>query len=530
MDHFRTSKGKGIFLNKFFLAKLVLLAAGAWLFVLPMRGRTGFFDSNSIYDFVAGYRLPLMGFIGITLAIYGFEAVYTAYSFVKGRLLHPDLTKKSVMLIGAAHTVMYGVSLAAFFVFLGELRLLDLCFAAFSLLLLDIMAPVLIGAVVLGLQPLTLIEKAKILKRARAIIDSRPDLTVIGVAGSYGKSVTKELLAHILSQNYKVLKTRANQNTEMGVSQTVINDLKPEHQIFVCEIGAVHKGRIAQVAGIVKPKIGILTGINQQHQAVFGSLQNIIDAKYEVLEALPETGTAVLNFKSDFVLDSFDTQRTRIKAKKLILAGKDISIEKLRVGIDELSFGIGYQGKSYEIVTNARGAFMAEPTTLSVAGAVAAGMNLADAVKIVNQTDFKPFNIEVLKNAAGFSVISSTYSANPSGVAGHLEYLKLWPGKKIIIMPCLIELGSVSKGVHFTIGKKIGKVCDLAIITTKDRFNDIKEGAVSAGMEPKNIFFCDNEREIGDIINKRQATDDVVLLEGRISKSLIALIKNKERR
>jgi len=203
VDHFRTAKGRQIFWNKLFLIKLVLLAAGAWFFVLPVGGRTGFFDHNSLYDFI-DVRVKLMtGFIGAVMLVYAAEAAYTAFSFFRANLLHPRLTKKSVMLIAAAHAVVYALSLAALFVFWGELRLLDLCFAAFSLLLLDILAPFLIGAVVLGLQPLTQIEKNKILARAKTAIEKRPDLTVIGISGSYGKSATKEILAYMLERDFR---------------------------------------------------------------------------------------------------------------------------------------------------------------------------------------------------------------------------------------------------------------------------------------------------------------------------------------
>lgn len=523
VDHFRTAKGRQIFWNKLFLIKLVLLATGAWFFVLPVDGRTGFFDHNSLYDFI-DVRVKLMtGFIGAVMLVYAAEAAYTAFSFFRANLLHPRLTKKSVMLIAAAHAVVYALSLAALFVFWGELRLLDLCFAAFSLLLLDILAPFLIGAVVLGLQPLTQIEKNKILARAKTAIEKRPDLTVIGISGSYGKSATKEILAYMLERDFSVLKTPANQNTEMGMAQTVIDDLKPEHKIFVCEIGAVHKGKIAQIAGIVRPKIGILTGINQQHLAVFGSQKNIIDAKYEILEALPPEGVAILNWNSAAVEKSYDEQKPRIKARTVIFSGRDIYADNVNVAIDKLSFTVHGQGKAVGITTNARGKFMVEPVLLAVAGAMAAGMKFERAAEIINKTDFAPFNIEVFENKSGINVISSTYSSNPDGVSAHLDYLKMWPGKKAIVMPCIIELGSASKEIHFGIGKKIGETSDLAIITGKERFADIKRGAASAGMKTENVVFCDKPQNIKRIIAERLGKNDTLLLEGRLGENITAV-------
>jgi len=112
---------------------------------------------------------------------------------------------------------------------------------------------------------------------------------------------------------------------------------------------------------------------------------------------------------------------------------------------------------------------MVEPVLLAVAGAMAAGMKFERAAEIINKTDFAPFNIEVFENKSGINVISSTYSSNPDGVSAHLDYLKMWPGKKAIVMPCIIELGSASKEIHFGIGKKIGETSDLAIITGKER-------------------------------------------------------------
>lgn len=523
IDHFRTAKGMQIFMNGLFAVKVILLAAGAWFFVLPVAGRTGFFDHNSLYDFMSGYLKLMNGFIGAVVLVYAAEALYTVYSFLKNKLFHPQLTKKSVMLIAASHLAVYLVSLTAFFLFLGELRLLDLCFAAFGLLVIDMIAPVLISAVVLGLQPLTVREKNKIIARAKAAIENRPDLLVVGIAGSYGKSVTKELLAHILGQNYSVLKTQANQNTEMGVAQAVLNDLKPEHKVFVCEIGAVHRGKIAQTSGIVKPKVGILTGINQQHMAVFGSQKNIVDAKYEILEVLPASGTAILNWSSPMVKESFDSKKAAVKAQKIIFAGKDIAAADIKAERDALQFDLLLEGKKHTVRTNARGAFMVEPILLAVCGAMAAGMGPERIVEIINETEFAPFNIAVSENSDGVSVISSTYSANPDGVLAHLDYLKLWPGKKAIVMPCIIELGAASKDIHFAIGKRIGEVCDLAIITTKERFNDIKKGAVSAGTKPENIVFCDKPRIIKKIVAGKLGANDMLLVDGRVGENIAAV-------
>ncbi|MFA5068411.1 MAG: Mur ligase family protein, partial [Candidatus Izemoplasmatales bacterium] len=284
--------------------------------------------------------------------------------------------------------------------------------------------------------------------------------------------------------------------------------------------------------GIVNPKIGILTGINQQHLGVFGSQKNIVDAKFELLGALPENGTAILNFTSPLVCENFAAKKDEISAQKIIFAGNDIFASDIQTKIDNLSFILNYQDQKVKIDTNARGAWMAETIILSIAGAASAGMELAAVAAIVNQTDFTPFNLE-LKRVGPFltkkgptlfeeiNIINSTYSANSDGVMAHLDYLKLWSGKKAIIMPCLIELGKESKKIHFEIGQKIAAVCDLAIIATKDCFKEIKAGALSAGMKPENIIFSDKPKKISELLQTRLTAGDILLLEGRLPQEII---------
>jgi UDP-N-acetylmuramyl pentapeptide synthase len=93
-------------------------------------------------------------------------------------------------------------------------------------------------------------------------------------------------------------------------------------------------------------------------------------------------------------------------------------------------------------------------------------------------------------------------------------------------MPCLIELGSASKEVHYRIGEKIGQICDLAIITTEDRLKEIREGAINEGMELENIIFLENPKEIEKMVAGFRGENDIVLLEGRANKEIIrTLIK-----
>ena len=301
------------------------------------------------------------------------------------------------------------------------------------------------------------------------------------MTGSYGKTSTKEFLATILSEKFRVLKTKEHQNSEIGIAQCILDELSFQHEIFIVEMGAYNKGGIKLLCDIIQPKIGVLTGINEQHMATFGSQENIIKTKYELIESLPHDGMAFFNAQNKYCLE---------------LYGKTI-IKKRLYGQDAVS---------------------PDAENLVGAKAVAKELGMSDEEIAKGCANIKPWP-QIQKGINGINIIDATYSANPNGVMADLEYLTLrFPqGKKIIVMPCLIELGKASKEVHQRIGKKIGEVCDLAIITTKDRFSEIQAGA-------PNAVFIENPKEIVEKIKTFCGPGDVVLLESRVPGRLVNLL------
>ncbi len=258
-----------------------------------------------------------------------------------------------------------------------------------------------------------------------------------------------------------------------------LDNLKPEHEIFIVEMGAYNRGGIKLLCSISKPKIGILTGINEQHMATFGSQENIVKGKYELIESLPKDGVAFFSAKNKYCVELYN--KTQIK-----------------------KFLYGDTAK-----------FMGEEDLLgAVAVARELGMTEEEISRACDKIENKFPGIQVKKGINGLNIIDATYSANPDGVISNLEYLKSFPGRKIIIMPCLIELGKASKEIHKRIGVKINEVCDLAIITTKDRLKEIKEGAGG------KVLFMESPREIFNKIESFCAGGDVVLLESRVRNSL----------
>lgn len=452
LDHFRTEKGRKIFLNLDFGMKIFLI--------------------------VLFFRLPLLVFF-LTLIFYILESLKTIINVLSRKIKRPVLTSKTALLIAA------GLLMEAALVFLVSRLTDDIMVAAFYYLIFDILTPLLISIVVLLFQPLAVWQRNKIIARATAKRGKFKDLTVIGITGSYGKTSTKEFLYAILSEKFRVLATKEHQNSEVGVSQCILNELSPEHQIFIVEMGAYGVGGIKLLCNIARPKIGILTGINEQHLATFGSLENIIKTKYELIESLPPDGLAFFNAKNKYCLELYK-----------------------QTGIKKFLYGENIEQPGLENIEGAK------------AVARQLGMNEEEISRAVSKIENKFAGIRITEGINGTKIINATYSANPDSVIAHLDYVRSQPGQKIIIMPCLIELGRSSKEIHRNIGRKIGQVCDLVIITTKDRFEEMREGFIQGGGKEENILFIENPKKIYEKIKSFVKAGDIIILENRVSHSL----------
>ena len=145
---------------------------------------------------------------------------------------------------------------------------------------------------------------------AKRKINSMNNLTVIGVTGSYGKTSVKHILGKLLSKDYNVLITPGNYNTTLGVVITIREHLSPIHDIFVCEMGAKSLGEIKEICDIVNPRYGIITSIGMQHLETFLSLDNIITTKFELAEALPDSGTVFLNYDNEYIVNHHINKNT----------------------------------------------------------------------------------------------------------------------------------------------------------------------------------------------------------------------------
>jgi len=458
LDHFRTENGKKIFFNWLFLLKLILL-------FLLFFGKKLF--SENFY----------ISLIFLLFIIYILESAKFLLEIFSKKIKKPVFTKKTVIIILSNFALLF-----LFVIFLKKIKNY-LYWLFLSVLLFDVFSPLIVSIIVLFFQPFTFFWRKRIIRLAKEKREKFKDLIVIAICGSFGKTSTKDFLFQILSEKFKTLKTKEHVNAEIGIAQTILNELTKDYQVFVAEVGAYRKGKIKEVCKFLKPKIGVITGVNEQHLALFGTMDNLLSAEggKELIESLPSDGIVFLNGKNEICRKIYQ----EIKIKKY-LYGHDAPL----------------------LQENLEGAKMV---------AKALGMTDKEVEQGLEKIKNKMPGFEFKKGILGINFIDATYSVNPDGVLAHLEYLKNFSGKKVIIMPCLIELGAASKRVHQRIGKKIAEVCDLAIITTKDNFKEIKKEA------GEKAVFLERPEEVYEKIKNFSTEGDIILLEGRISSTLLSL-------
>ena len=352
-------------------------------------------------------------------------------------------------------------------------------------LFIYIVNPFVISLIILVINPFFNFQKKRIIKRASLKMRGLRKIKVIGITGSYGKTSTKEFLYAILSQKYKVVKTTGNNNTNIGVAYTVLNKVSDEYDYFICEMGAYKIGEIKEMCEIVKPEIGILTGINEQHLDLFGSIENTRKAKFELVESLPKDGMAIINSRIDIRSEGFSPIVKFFRAEALA--------PSIKVYQDCVEFDY----KNYKFKANLLGKHYIENILSAIITAESLGMNLEEISKAVEKIKPSKFMMRKLDGPNNSVFIDDSYSANPDGVIAALDYLDeaYRDYKKIIVFPGIIELGSSSKKIHQKLFNKIDKICDFAyilnteyqILNTKNKFIFERDFGKAAEMLKNNL-------------------------------------------
>ncbi|MEX2145319.1 MAG: UDP-N-acetylmuramoyl-tripeptide--D-alanyl-D-alanine ligase [Candidatus Spechtbacterales bacterium] len=454
----------------------------------------------------------------VAAAYYGFFASRAFQHLQNNSLKAPKFTFRAI-LVTATVLFVYGAGTTAIFVWSFDNILIWFVAA-------DLVVPVVVFASVLATQPFFTFLKNRIIKRAIKKREKMKDLLVIGITGSYGKTSMKELLSDILSKKFKVLKTPENINVDIGVARVILKQLKEDHEVFIVEMGAYKKGEIEKTAKVAKPQISILTGINMQHVSLFGNLANTQQAKYELVEALPDKGLALFNGDDENTRALFRQCKNpkRLYATNTLVdkSPQSVMLNHIKVSPEGLELKVAEEGKEIVLKTPLLG----KHNATNIMGAVTLARELRvewrHIKEALEETQARTRMLQLKKGIKESIIIDDTYSANENGVLAALDVLNRMKGRrKICVIQPLIELGPSAEKVHRSIAASIAQVCDFCIVTGRDFYSAMCQEAMDNGMSKDAIFCLPNPH---DALRKTQElTDkgDIILLENRIPERIV---------
>jgi UDP-N-acetylmuramoyl-tripeptide--D-alanyl-D-alanine ligase len=315
--------------------------------------------------------------------------------------------------------------------------------------------------------------------------------TVVAITGSYGKTGTKEAIAHLLETSFPVFKTPGSFNTPMGLCKVVNESFEPHHEIFVTEMGATRKGDIRELCEIASPSLGVITSVGSAHMETFGSAENVAEAKFELADALPPDGTLIFN--NDYPLAR---DKARGRPQKIVTYALETVSDYMPLNIRCDRGGSTFDIKTpHGVVGGVRIRPLGKLNALNVAAAFAVGMHfkidperLKRAAATLPQTTAR---MELLENRGSYLVINDGFNSNPVGAASALDTLSLFEGyKKILVTPGLVDLGSMHDEANLEFGQKAAKHCDMVLLINERRTKPIYDGLMRAGfpVEKARVF------------------------------------------
>lgn len=335
----------------------------------------------------------------------------------------------------------------------------------------------------------------------------------IGITGSFAKTSVKEILKTILSQKYRVLATPSSFNTPLGISKTVQN-LDSTHDVFIAEMGARQKGDIKELAKIVRPKYGILTGVNNQHLQTFGTIANTMDTKFELFENLEDGGVAIFssdNENSKTLFDKYAGEKyfagqvgdnNLVKATDIVMDARGTTFNLI----------IG-DNQPIKCSTVLLGSHSVSNICLASAMAYKLGLTPKEIAVGIGRLQSIGHRLELLPNNKNIIIIDDSYNSNEAGIDAAIEVLDNFKGRKIVLTPGLIELGKVENLVNYKFGKKLASHADLVFVIGKHNAEMLIKGLLDGGMDRNNIKFAKSLNKGNAMLNEILKEGDIVLFE-----------------
>ncbi len=349
----------------------------------------------------------------------------------------------------------------------------------------------------------------------------------IGVTGSVGKTTTKDMVAAVLSEKFKVLKTEGNFNNEVGLPLTLLR-LSPEHEICVLEMGMNHFKEIDYLADIVEPQVAVITNIGDAHIENLGSRENILKAKCEIFDHMPADALVVLNGDDELL----STLRGTLPYKTVWVGGnpgleyRALSVES--DGVRYVHCDVSTPGGDFAIDIPALGGHMIYPTLTATAIGVHFGMTNEEIAKGVLRFAPTKMRMNILPRGEEITILDDAYNANPQSMRAAVEVLsKTKSGRKVAVLGDMFELGPLAPALHAGVGEYLGKAGVDCLVAVGEQSEHMAKAAEDAGVS--EVYWRPTKKEALTVLEQIVRPDTTFLVKasrGMEFEELVAFLKS----
>ena len=375
------------------------------------------------------------------------------------------------------------------------------------------LTPILVPLANLINKPIETAVQRWYINDAKKILASCPNLHKVGITGSYGKTSMKFYLSELLSSQYETLKTPESFNTPMGVTITVRRDLKPTHEYFICEMGARRVHEIKELCDIANPHDGIITSVGPQHLETFGSIENVVNTKFELADSISALGKIYLNGDNELIRKKAPNYPNAVTYG--LQEGNDWRATDVTVSDRGTEFTVtSPEGQSCRYTTKLLGEHNVQNLLGAIAYAVGTGISMEKLVLPVKRIAAVPHRLQLLDKGNGVTFIDDAYNSNPSGCRAALAVLGLFDACRILVTPGMVELGAKQEELNYEFGQEAAKACDYIVLVGKTQTLPIFNGIKDSGYNMEQVFAADSLTEALAKVNAYQTDKKkIVLLE-----------------
>ena len=357
-----------------------------------------------------------------------------------------------------------------------------------------------------------MIRKGFMKEAQEKMLAARGHIDVVGITGSYGKTTTKNIVTHIINQEKYALMTPASYNTPMGLTITIREMLKPIHEVFVAEMGAYKMGEIKELAELVSPNYGILTAIGPQHLNTFKTIENVQKTKFELIESLTAEGVAVLNIDDPMIKEYVIQAPCKQLTYSLEDTSADFYASAINYVADGITFTVQFPDKSsHAFKTMLLGEHNIQNILAGLAVAYDMGISVEKMIAGVASLPQIEHRLEI-KQAGNYTIIDDAFNANPVGTKKAIDVLTQMDGKKIVLTPGMVELGSEEETLNKAYGAYMANKVDVVILVGAAQTAPIHAGLVEEGMPLAKIRVVQNLEEAFTAMREEAIPGSFVLI------------------